>query len=213
MSLVVVCDVHEGRSGIPRQLIALGANVEIRALARGDYAIGVQGLVERKTVADLHRSILQGRFWAQIGKIRAARRPYLLIEGLSLYAGPVPDDSIRGICVSASDLGVTIIRSSTPRDTAHWLLELAARGAPVRDRPHFAQRPRSNDATPAIAALAAAPGVSIETARAILRSFTTLAAVAQATEDDLRKIPGVGAKKTRAISDLFHQPQPLTRSN
>lgn len=212
MSLVV-CDVHEGRSGIPGYLTILGATVEIRPLKRGDYALGVQGLVERKTVTDLHRSVVQGRFWAQIGKIRVARRPYLVIEGPSLYAGPVPGESIRGICVAASDLGVTIVRSSTPRETASWLVEIAAGGAPIRDRPTFAQRPQSDDAPPGVVALSAAPGVSTKTARALVERYSTLAAISQATSDELQTIPGVGAKKTAAIRDLFHQPQGLTRSN
>ena len=138
----IVCDVHEIRSGVPAHLAGLGADVEIRALERGDYVVAVNGLVERKTIPDLHSSILKGRFWAQMGKIRLARRPYLVLEGRTLYSGPVPDEAVRGLCLAVVDLGVTIVRTENTSDTAAWLIEIAAGGAPIRDRPVFAQRPQ-----------------------------------------------------------------------
>ena len=209
----IVCDVHEIRSGVPAHLAGLGAEVEIRGLERGDYLVAVNALVERKTIPDLHSSIVKGRFWAQIAKIRLARRPYLLLEGRSLYSGSIAEEAVRGLCVAVADLGVTIVRTENARDTAAWLIEIAAGGAPIRDRPVFAQRPQSTENAPAVTALAAAAGVSVETARAVLERFQTLLAVGQATIDDLRAVPGVGAKRAEAISDLFHERQSLTRSN
>jgi ERCC4-type nuclease len=209
----IVCDVYEGRSGVPSQLVDLGASVEIRALQRGDYLVAVDALVERKTIADLHSSILKGRFWAQIAKIRVSRRAYLLLEGRSLYEGPVTTEAVRGVCVAVADLGVTIVRTENTRDTASWLIQIAIGGAPSRHRPVFAQRPRSSNDPPAVAALSSAPGVSVETARSILERFETLLAVGQATLHDLRCVPGVGTKKAEAIFDLFHDRRPLTRSN
>ena len=76
----IICDVHEVRSGVPADLARLGAELEIRSLARGDYVVAIDAIVERKAIADLHSSIVEGRFWAQMAKIRLARRPYLLIE-------------------------------------------------------------------------------------------------------------------------------------
>jgi ERCC4-type nuclease len=209
----IVCDAHEVRSGVPAQLAELGADVEIRSLLRGDYLVAVNAIVERKTIADLHFSIVRGRFWAQMRKIRVARRPYLLLEGTSIFDGPIADDAIRGLCLAVGDLGVTIIRSENTTDTAAWLIEVTAGGAPVLDRPVFAQRPRSTENPPAVAALAAATGVSVETARSVLERYGTLGAVSQATQDDLRRIPRVGAKKAEAIVALFHERQSLTRSN
>ena len=108
---------------------------------------------------------------------------------------------------------MTIIRTETARDTAAWLVEIAAGGAPVRDRPVFAQRPQSTGDPPAVVALSSAPGVSVETARSVMRKFETVNAVCAATSDDLRAIPGVGAKRAEAIFALLHEPHALTRSN
>lgn len=56
----IVAHVHERASGIPDALMHLGAVVEIASLAAGDYLVGAATLVERKSVLDLHGSILQG---------------------------------------------------------------------------------------------------------------------------------------------------------
>jgi ERCC4-type nuclease len=209
----IVCDVHEVRSAIPVHLAELGAEVEIRALKRGDYLVAVNALVERKTIADLHSSLARGRFWAQLAKIRVARRPYLLLEGRSVYEGAIAECAVRRLCLAVTDLGITIIRTENARDTAAWLIDIAAGGAPVGDRPIYAQRPRSRDDPPAVVALSAAPGVSVKTARSIVERFPTLMSVGKATRDDLRGVPGVGAKQAEAIFALFHEQQPLTRSN
>jgi DNA excision repair protein ERCC-4 len=209
----IVCDVHEVRSDVPAQLAGLGADIEIRPLTRGDYLVAVNALVERKTIADLHSSIARGRFWAQLAKIRVARRPYLLLEGPSVYEGAIAERAMRRLCLAVTNLGVTIIRSEDARDTAAWLIDIAAGGAPVRDRPIYAQRPHSRDDPPAVVALSSGPGVSVKTARSILARYQTLTAVSQATFDDLCAVPGVGAKKAEAIVALFHEQQPITRSN
>jgi ERCC4-type nuclease len=67
----IVVDVHERQSGIPDALARLGALVEVASLPAGDYAVGVETVVERKGVLDLHGAILKGRFWPQLGKLRA----------------------------------------------------------------------------------------------------------------------------------------------
>jgi DNA excision repair protein ERCC-4 len=122
-------------------LKAMGAQVEWRTLTRGDYVVGPETVVERKTVAGLHASLVAGRFWHQMRKVRAAgRSPYLVIEGPSVFRGPVKAKSVRGLCLAVSDLGITIIRTESPVDTSAWLMALASRrrqGA-IRDRPIYA---------------------------------------------------------------------------
>jgi ERCC4-type nuclease len=204
--LVITADVHERASGIPLMLEALGAHVEMRSLTRGDYVLGPGTVVERKSVADLHGSVGIGRFWLQMRKVRLAGRwPYLLIEGPTIFRGPVPASSIRGVCLAVADLGVTIIRTEDVEDTAEWLLRLAMRrqhGA-VRDRAVYAQRPKSRAVSPPEAALACAPGVSVATARAVLNRFGSVREVGEASLEDLQALPGVGIKRAEAIAALI----------
>ncbi len=86
----IIVDVHERQSGIADTLAELEADIEIAALAAGDYAVGVDTLVERKHVLDLHAAVLKGRLWPQLGKLRAACAfPYVLVEGTDLDRGPL----------------------------------------------------------------------------------------------------------------------------
>jgi ERCC4-type nuclease len=211
--LMITADVHERASRIPSLLESLGAQVEIRALTRGDYVVGPGTVVERKTVRDLHLSIINGRFWHQMRKIRAAgNSPYLVIEGLSVFGGPVRNNGVRGTCLAVSDLGIAIVRTQDAPDTAAWLYQLAVRRqeGSFRVRPPYAHLPRSADISPVEAALAAAPDVSVITARKILATFGSLRQVCEASVDDLLSIPGVGIKRATAIAALIHDPWQAT---
>lgn len=207
--LVITADVHERASGVPQKLKAMGAQVEWRSLTRGDYVVGPETVVERKTVVGLHITLRQGRFWHQMAKIRAAGRwPYLVIEGASIFRGPMHPNAVRGLCLAVSDLGVTIIRTESRDDTAAWLFALASRrrSGAVRDQPVYAQRPKSRRVFPSEAALSAAPDVSVVTARRVLARFGSLRGVAEASAEELLQIPGGGIKRATSIAALIHDP-------
>jgi len=198
-------DVHERRSGVPDALRRAGTPFAVTPLPVGDYRVG-DVLIERKTTLDLHRSLLKGRLWDQVGRLRqAAARRYVIIEGASAYQGPLRMETVRGLVLALDDLGVTVLRTATPEDSAAWIAALAKRqlGRRSRDRPVYAQRPQRDPIVPAPErALAAAPGVSTVTARALLSEFGSLINVLLASQDDLRRIPGVGIHRARAIHEL-----------
>jgi DNA excision repair protein ERCC-4 len=206
--LMITADVHERASQVPSLLEGLGAQVDVRALTRGDYVVGPGTVVERKTVRDLHLSIMNGRFWHQMRKIRGAgTSPYLVIEGPSVFAGRVRNDGIRGACLAVSDLGIAIIHTQDAGDTAAWLYRLAIRRqeGSLRARPRHVYRARSAGITPGEAALAAAPEVSVITARSVLATFGSLRHVCEASVDELQTVPGVGIKRATAIAALIHE--------
>jgi DNA excision repair protein ERCC-4 len=207
--LMITADVHERASQVPSLLEALGAQVDVRPLARGDYVAGPGTVVERKTVRDLHLSIMNGRFWQQMRKIRAAgTSPFLVIEGPSVFAGRVRNDGIRGAYLAVSDLGISIIHTQDACDTAAWLYRLAVRRqeGSLRARPRYAHRAKSAGISPVEAALAAAPEVSAITARNVLAAFGSLRAVCEASLDELQAVPGVGIKRATSIAALIHDP-------
>ena len=214
--LRIVADIHERASGVPRILEERGLTVETRALWAGDYIVGERALVERKTVDDLHGSIVKGRFWPQVGRLREGTRfAYLLVEGISLDAGPLRAPAIRGIWLALADLGITVLRSNSREDSALWLHLLARRRAEVRNgtRPAYAQRPKVGDpARAAEAALAAVPGVSRVSAQALLDHFGTLAAVVGANRADWQRVPGIGPVRAGALATTFHIEYTASRS-
>jgi ERCC4 domain len=97
--IAIVADVHERASGLPDALTRLGALVELAPLPAGDYAVGAKTIVERKSVLDLHGAILRGRFWPQLGKLRAEMRVPLPARGRSRAGSRpfAPERDPRGV--------------------------------------------------------------------------------------------------------------------
>src|SRR5207249_7409608 len=117
---------HAPNSSPPVQSIQVVA----APLPCGDYALGDALGVERKTAADLGRSIVDGQLFRRMGSLRRSfRRPLLLMEGLRDGA-PVCGVSwaaVRGaltnVCVC---FGVPVLRAMDARDSAS-LIAAAAR--------------------------------------------------------------------------------------
>ena len=201
----VEVDVHEP-AAIVGELRRLGTEVRVAQLPVADYRSGF-ALVERKTVRELHLTLAAGRLWGQLGRLRAAgSRPFLLVEGASLDAGPISATGIRGALLAAAENGVPIVRSESRADSALWIHRIAwraARRSSSRDRPVYAQRPKPSTAE---GVLAAVPGISTMSARALLGRFGSLQAIVNATDADLRDVQGIGPVRARNLrAAITHQ--------
>ncbi len=200
----IIADVFERGSGIVDLLAVYPVEVQIAALAAGDYSLPRGALVQRKAVRDLHESIVRGRFWLQLGKLRGrSRSPYLLIEGLDLDAGPLRPNAIRGACLATVAQGIPILRSNSRADSARWIALLALRAhsrRPCRDRPGYAQRLKPSSDRAAEAMLASVPGISVELARRrLLARFGSPNEVFAAGIDRWLDVPGMGKQRAAAL--------------
>jgi ERCC4-type nuclease len=209
----IVVDVHERQSGIPSLLEELGAEVELAHLRAGDYAASEDTIVERKQVLDLHSAVVKGHLWAQLAKLRGACAfPYLLVEGNNLDRGGLSPNAIRGVCLAVIDQGVALLQTSHQRDSARWLHRLAVRCQRTElpaDRPVYAQRPRPRAGPEAAEALlAAVPGMSTSTARALLERFGSVAGVLSASPAQWLEVPGIGPDRARALEETLHLSRP-----
>ena len=93
--VLVTADVHELRSGVPKRLEALGVTVFRRRLPIGDYGVGPDAIVERKSVLDLQDSLLKGRLWLQIAGLRRAALWPSLADVVAAH--PSEWQSVRGV--------------------------------------------------------------------------------------------------------------------
>ena len=201
--LDILADVHELPSGVPGRLAALGVDVEISALPAGDYCVARGVLVERKSVLDLHDSLLKGRLWRQVGALRrASSRPFLLVEGRDLDRGPIHPHAIRGVCLAVQEQGIHIIRTTDVQDTALWLWRLAVRARITRPRPErpvYDQIPNWKE-NPPEAVLTAVPGISVRLARSLLVEFGSVAGVIEAGPQRWVRVEGVGRTRAEALT-------------
>ena len=206
--LTITVDVREWRSDIPAQLTALGVRFSTVTLAVGDYAVGNR-VIERKTVADLHRSLVDRRLWSQVAALRRdPRRAYVLVEGDDLDDGPVPARAIRGALLKILDNGIRLLRTQSPEDTALWLHVLARqeqRRVEHRATVRIGRRPIV--ASP-VGLLSAIPGVGIDCAKALVTEFGPIAAIAVTSERELQSIPGIGPERAEALIKALTQATP-----
>jgi DNA excision repair protein ERCC-4 len=211
MAVVVTVDRRESISRVPEELGRLGAAVRRTELRVADYDVGRGVLVERKSVPDLHLTLINGRYWRQIGRLRCASAwPVLLVEGRLLAAGPLGGSGIRGALLATAEQGVVVLRSDDAADSAQWLLQLASReNVARRDRPPYAQMPKRKRAEVAEVMLAAVPSISTATARALLREFKTVAGIVAAGPGAWARVPGVGEHRERELWEAFHARRPL----
>jgi DNA excision repair protein ERCC-4 len=164
----------------------------------GDYVIDQSIVVERKSVPDLHRSVMNGRLWRQVGAMRSVYAVrYLLIEGGALNAGRLSGGGVRGALLAAVESNVRLLWSKSPRDSAHWLHAIANRSK--RSGP----RPRRASVRAPVAFLTLVPGVSPSIADELVRRFGSVGAVANASEHELLAVPGLGPVRVAALKSIL----------
>jgi Fanconi anemia group M protein len=201
--VTIDADVGEVRSGVHQALRAMGALVRVSQLGVGDYLVGDDVGVERKSVLDLHYSVENRRLWSQLLAYRLAlERLYLIVEGPDLDDGAVTAAGIRGALLEIGDRGVTVIRTLDPRDSARWILRLAARaqrsGVLPQPRPRRCRR-----ATQPADILAGIPGIGPSKARSLISHFESVAAVASAERAELEGVEGIGPSLARTIHETL----------
>jgi ERCC4-type nuclease len=197
----ILADVGERRSSVLDQLEALDVEVELVTLTSGDYVFAGGCVVERKTVPDLHRSIVDGRLWRQVQHLARLDRAYLAVEGWDIDAGPISPVGVRGAILHVIEGGVSVLRSSGPRDTALWLRVLATRAS--RRSRSTGRRGRRRAVRSPLGLLAAVPGISPELAKELLARFGSIAGIAAAEATQLQEINGIGPRRAAELRSVL----------
>lgn len=204
LGVTILVDVEEDRSPVPGQLEALGASVELVRLPVGDYRVAGDTAIERKSVRDLHASLVNGRLWSQLFALRRSTpRPYLVVEGSNLDAGRVSERGVRGALLSIAESGVTVVRSADPADTALWVFLVARRSEKAEALAPPRRRGRRRMAASPSGVLATVPGVSPVLANRLLTRFGSIAEIATASESDLQEVEGIGEVRAATLRNLL----------
>jgi DNA excision repair protein ERCC-4 len=203
-SVKILVDTREAAAGVGEHLVTLGADIEWCLLPTADYLVAEGVGVERKTLPDFCRSMRTGRLWRQLTALQDVfERAYLLLEGARVTNGVITAAGIRGALLEVIDQGLVVIWSSSPTDSAGWLFRIAERAqrsrVPTR---RSLRRGYKRPATPA-GVLAAVPGVSPAIGARLVDRFGSVARVASASSEELRMVPGIGARRAAAIQRVL----------
>ncbi|MEA3198647.1 MAG: hypothetical protein QOE90_75 [Thermoplasmata archaeon] len=200
----VVADVRE-----PDDLVAMlraqDIHVEVRVLAPADFIVG-ELAIERKSVGDLHASLIDKRLFEQVARIKDTYgRCALLLEGdLSFFSERKHPRAIWGALASlAIGWGVAVLPVPDKEGSAQMLGVLAKRA--LRERgaapPEVRFRPRATTlGARQRFAVQGLPMIGDVTSGAMLEHFGSVRRVFAADERDLLRVPGVGKGRAAEIA-------------
>jgi DNA excision repair protein ERCC-4 len=197
-------DHRERASTIPKALVAAGLDVQLTDLPVGDYVLGPGLAVERKGSNDLAASIRDGRIFDQAVRLQSTfAQAVLLVEG---QPRGIAEDAWRGALCRLVEDGFSVLHSLDAKDSAAWIIRLAKRARRAGPTPQ-AEGPRRAPRHPsaqAEAMLSVVPGISTTMARSLLLSFGSVAAVAAAAPEGLRRHPGIGRVRAVRLAEALH---------
>ena len=199
----VLVDHRERNSVIPSALAAAGLDVQLADLPVGDYVLGHHLAVERKGPTDLGASIRDGRLFDQAVRLQSAfPQAVLLLEGEPRIA----EDAWRGAVCRLVEDGFTVLHSLDADDSAAWLVRLAKRARRLAPtvRTEGPRRSPRHPSAQAETMLSVVPGISPTMARSLLSAYGSLAAIAAAGPEGLRRHPGIGPVRATRLAQAFH---------
>jgi len=214
-SLRIVVDERERKSGIPDLLKAVGLNLEVKTLPIGDYIVGPETIVERKSVPDLISSIFDGRLFDQCSRLKEHyTNPVIVMEGNvdeidSLVENPLV--FYGALSSIAIDFKIPIIPTSSAGHTAKLLISLCSRKNVTRG-PFLKKIKKSDDLQrQQLTVLCSLPGVGEKLAIRMLQKFGSPSRMVNASLADLAKVEGLGDARAKKIKTMLEHQSKLKK--
>jgi ERCC4-type nuclease len=200
----LVIDSNEPQD-IPEKLRALGVEFEVKKIAPGDYVLGPVG-IERKTLSDFFRSLVNKRLFEQVRRLREAYpQPLLILEGdlaeISTFHHPQAllgallalETAERVPVLTTADKDQTVLLLSVlwkrqDRAAAEYGLRHKPKGLTIDQRQRFL--------------VEGLPSVGETLARNLLEHFGSVQGVFNASEEELKKVAKIGDIKAAEIVKL-----------
>ena len=207
MQASVIVDQRERNQELLEALAANGIEIKMETLPIADYIISERVYIERKTISDFESSIMSGRLFDQIERLKkSCSAPMLLLEG-DKSTFRLKSKIINGAMAALYvDYGVAVILSHNVKDTAEILASMARHEqAEGRRLPSLkgAARAYTHEQFQEYV-IGNLPGVGPKLAKALLKHFGNVKRIANAGIEDLTKIEKIGKKKAQAIHKTFN---------
>ncbi len=198
----IIMDNRERVDELIDTLKEKGLEIEVKSVPVGDYIISSRICVERKTVSDFESSIISGRLFDQLERLREAYElPIVILEG-DRDDFRLGHNVINGTIVSIYvDYGIPVITSTGPENTAEIIATIAKREQNGNKRAPSMKgsaRAYSNEQFQEFM-IGNLPGVGQKLAKSLLKHFGSIKAIANADIEDLVAVEKIGKKKAAMI--------------
>lgn len=211
-------DFREQRSGIVEELQKLNdqLTIEVYTLQTGDYLIGDKIIVERKTLSDFLTSIKNGRIFQQAYRMaQSGKNGLIILEGdkSMVESSSMSRKAVQGALIHLEVfIGIPVIRSKNIQETAVLLND-------IFHQCHQQELPRQKQIISKSSGiqinkkqrqklffLQNLPGIGTKKGLALLKSFSTIDNIINASPADLIKTQGIGKKLADRIFTISHEP-------
>lgn len=217
----VYVDVRESTSKIPKLLKEKGAQIKPKNLLVGDYILSDRLIVERKSYKDFIDSIIDGRLFqsstsgqsSQLERLAEQILPLLIIQlDSEMPTRQINVNSIMGALSSIIlDFNIPIVYTQGDLETASLLFNLAKREQ-YTERTGISlpsiSRKESTIREVQTYMLSVIPGINITKAKALLKDFHTINAIAEATLEEIERVEGIGKKLALRIKTILTSSNP-----
>ena len=206
MKLTIIADNREKSSNIPAMLSNEDIDLKMEQLSVGDYMIGDEIIIERKTNIDFVQSIINGHLFSQCSRLRKTEKlPLIIVEGNPYNTiHNIKPEAIKGALLSVSlSWQIPIIRSSGKEDTVRLMIMVAKQQI---NPPTFIRRtgkkPKKIQRQQHYL-VESMPGVGSELSQRLLEHFGTIAKIVTANIRSLQKVDGIGKMKAVKLYEFF----------
>lgn len=204
--LKVIADQRERNPELLEGLERNNLDVTVKTLHVGDFIISDRVCIERKTIFDFESSVISGRLFDQIKRMKEHYGfPILLIEG-NMDDFRMKSKVINGTIASLYiDYGIVAMTSRDPETTAELIASIAKHeqdGDTREPSPKGGMRARSHEQFQEYI-IGNLPGVGPKLARSLLEHFGNAKEIANASVEELMKVDKVGRIKAERIRETF----------
>jgi Fanconi anemia group M protein len=203
----MIIDHREFNSNVVRRLSQLDVLIQPEQLDVGDFVLSDRVGVERKQTRDFLSSLIDGRLFQQLKRLRSAYiRPILIIEGDCLYTNrQISSNAVNGALASIlADYNIPVITTNTEFETVELLISIAKReqneGRAVGIRGEKGSMSEQERQQFIIEGL---PNISATLAQRLLAHFGSVSAIMQADMDELAEVKGIGEKTAEEIKSII----------
>jgi ERCC4-type nuclease len=205
--VLIFIDSREANSGILDYFWQYDTDVQKKTLFCGDFVVSDRVAIEKKTVSDFIKSIVDKRLFQQLSAMKDNfEKPVLIIEGQESLYGALQPNVIRGaLAAIAVDMGIPIIWTRDIADTAGIIYWIARREQFDENR-KVTLRNKKNPETieeKQEYLVSSLPDISAVRAKALLKHFKSPKDIFNASAKELQEVNGIGKKIADKIKKVI----------